>query len=96
MRAVERLMTDLEEEILFLLSLQKDEMSTLVIAERVGSSMNKFVSLATVHRTLLQLESDGLICTKTLNTKRNHKITPAGVVTLQTEWSHYNKSLNGQ
>ena len=94
MEVRERLITDLEEEILFLLSLQETELSTLAIVERTSRNMQRLLSLARVHETLLQLEANGLINTTSSNAKKNYTITDAGITALQTDWSHYSRSLN--
>lgn len=89
MKIAERLITDLEEEILFLLSLQKTELFTLAIAKVVNANMKNFISLAQIHVTLLQLERSGLIDKTILSTKHAYTITASGIQALQKDWNHY-------
>lgn len=95
MKVRARLITDLEEEILFLLSQQEVELPLLTIVERVSQNTNKRVSLGRVHEILMQLEANELIYTTISSSKRNYKITAAGISALQTDWSSYRKSLYG-
>jgi hypothetical protein len=88
-----RLITDLEEEILFQLSMHETELPMLAIVERISGNTN-IVSLARMHETLIQLEVDELITTVSSSRKRNYKITTVGLATLQTDWSHYARSVN--
>lgn len=89
MKLAERLITDLEEEILFLLSLQETELSTLAIANVVCLNLKYFISLAQIHVTLLQLEKSGLIDKTILNAKHAYTITASGVEALQKDWNYY-------
>ncbi len=94
MEVYESLITDLEEEILFQLSLQETELQILLLTERVAHNMDKIVSVGLVHEILIKLECNGLVQTTISNTRRNYKITATGIATLQTDWSHYKKILN--
>ena len=94
MKVTERLMSDLEEEILFLLSIKQNDLSTLAVAEHVCEKFNTFISQARIHETLMRLSSDGLIYITIVQEKRHYKITASGLAALQTDWDYYRRNLS--
>jgi hypothetical protein len=95
MKASERLITDLEEEILFRLSLQKTALPLLTIVECVSQHMNRYVSLGRTHEVLEKLEASGFTYAVSSKTKKKYKITTAGIAALQADWIQYSRNLYG-
>lgn len=88
-----RLMSDLEEEILFLLGIQEASLMMLEIFEHVSRNMSKAISLSHVHETLIQLESAGLVTMTRQQPRKHYSITVEGIATLQRDWNKYSSNI---
>lgn len=86
-------MTDLEEEVLFRLSDHRVALPVVVLADEISGSTGKTIPLATVYRTILRLSEDGLIDVVDSRSRRQYRITDAGLNALQQEWNYHRQLL---
>lgn len=91
MEAVARLMTDLEEEILFQLTIS-DSQGSLALADKASVSMDRTIPLGVFHETMLELKARGFVQSKNGASRKIYSITDSGKEALQQEWAYY-KSL---
>lgn len=87
------LMTDLEEDILFLLTRQREDLSLICMTDLLVKTSGKGVLLADVHRTLLQLEQVNFIEASPVKLKRHYRITKEGLEALQHDWNYHCERL---
>lgn len=86
-------MTDLEEDILFLLTRQREDLSVICMTDLLVKNSGKSVLLADVHRTLLQLERVNFIEVSLVKLKRHYRITKEGLAALQHDWNYHRQHL---
>lgn len=87
----ENSLTDLEEQILFLLEVRESQMSLTDLTEKVSIELNMSVPMAKIHETVWKLVSSRFIMIIVADRKRKYAITASGRTALQDEWSKYNR-----
>jgi hypothetical protein len=83
-----RLLSDLEEEILFRLT-TCDSLASLALAGQVSLSMDRSIPLGVFHEAVLKLEQEGLVHSVKIMLRKSYSITQAGKTALQHEWNYY-------
>ncbi|MBL7839728.1 MAG: hypothetical protein JNJ75_06285 [Cyclobacteriaceae bacterium] len=87
-------MTDLEEDILFLLTRQCGALSVIRMTDLLAKNSGMSIPLADIHRTLLQLERVNFIEVSLVKLKRHYRITKEGLEALQHDWNYHREHLH--
>lgn len=86
-------MTDLEEDILFLLTRQREDLSVICMTDLLAKNSGTGILLVDIHRTLLQLERVNFIEVSLVKLKRHYRITKEGLEALQHDWNYHCEHL---
>lgn len=86
----ELIITDLEEQILFLLQMHETRMSLVDLTNKASSAAGKMILMANVHQTILGLENRGFVMIEKVNKRTQYIITAIGREALHEDWSYYN------
>lgn len=81
-------MTDLEEEILFRLTVCEFQ-GIPALAAQVTISMSRVIPMAEVHKAMVSLVETGLVQSVKVGSRKKYSITESGKAALQREWSYY-------
>lgn len=87
----ELIITDLEEQILFLLQMHETNMSLLNLTDKVSAAEEKIISMAKVHETISVLEIRGFVRIDKVNNRTQCTITATGIKALHQDWNYYTK-----
>jgi S-adenosylmethionine synthetase len=79
-------LTDLEEQILFMLEIQETHMSIHQLIEHVTTDAGKSITMASMHKTVWKLVAEQFVTRTLINQKWMYGISVSGSMVLHEEW----------